>query len=142
LSLRGAQRRSTPSASLTSLGVRDFHRSAADDFFLHEAMEEAVRDGTWTGETNLIARDGREIPVSQVIIAHKNPDGTTGYLSTILRRHEAAVRESNERFQRVANSTNGTIWDLNLATHELWWSDTFATLHGHPEATRSSTLAA
>ncbi len=136
-----------PDTTVTHLTIRDFHPPAVADFILREAILEAMRDGSWTGETSLLTRDGREIPVSQVIVAHKNPDGSTEYLSTIIRdlttqrRHEAAVRESNERFERVARATNDTIWDLNLNTHELWWSDTFATLYGHPSTGRDTTLA-
>lgn len=45
----------------------------------------ATRKGFWQGETALLNRDGKEIPVSQVIIAHKTADGTVDHLSTILR---------------------------------------------------------
>jgi PAS domain S-box-containing protein len=50
-----------------------------------EAVPAARRDGTWEGETALVARDGREIPVSQVIIAHKNAGGEISFLSTVAR---------------------------------------------------------
>jgi diguanylate cyclase (GGDEF)-like protein/PAS domain S-box-containing protein len=45
----------------------------------------AVEYGAWNGETALRTRDGREIPVSQVIIAHKNGHGEVEHLSTIMR---------------------------------------------------------
>ena len=45
----------------------------------------AVEYGAWNGETALLGRDGREIPVSQVIIAHKNARGEVEHLSTIMR---------------------------------------------------------
>ncbi len=45
----------------------------------------ATREGTWTGETAILGRDHREIPVSQVIMSHKTAEGELEYLSTIIR---------------------------------------------------------
>src|SRR3990170_2685022 len=60
----------------------------------------AIRDGIWSGETALLGRDGREIPVLQVIIAHRTAEGRIEFLSTIARditerkRAEEARRQS------------------------------------------------
>ncbi|MEO6444888.1 MAG: PAS domain S-box protein [Gemmatimonadaceae bacterium] len=51
----------------------------------HEGIPFAVAHGAWSGETALKTRDGREIPVSQVLIAHKNGRGEVEHLSTIMR---------------------------------------------------------
>ena len=50
-----------------------------------EGIPFAVDHGVWSGETALKTRDGREIPVSQVLIAHKNSAGEVEHLSTIMR---------------------------------------------------------
>ena len=50
-----------------------------------EAIPAARQGGTWEGESALLARDGREIPVSQVIIAHKGSSERINFLSTIAR---------------------------------------------------------
>src|SRR5438034_350905 len=42
-----------------------------------------VHQGLWQGESVLLGTDGSEIPVSQVIIAHKGPGGDTRFFSTI-----------------------------------------------------------
>lgn len=60
-----------------------------------ERLPEAVRYGSWAGETTIFARNGREIPVSQVLIAHKNPEGEVEYFSTVL-RDMTAYREAEE----------------------------------------------
>lgn len=49
------------------------------------ALPIAARDGVWHGETALLTADGREIPVSQVIIAHKTENGRVEFFSTVAR---------------------------------------------------------
>ncbi|MBK6304739.1 MAG: PAS domain S-box protein [Gemmatimonadetes bacterium] len=70
----------------------DVHLTFAD-MFPEWALQEvqsvgvpfAVEYGAWNGETALRTADGREIPVSQVIIAHKGTQGEVEHLSTIMR---------------------------------------------------------
>jgi len=68
-----------------------------------ERLPEAIRSGSWAGETTIFARDGKEIPVSQVLIAHKNPEGEVEYFSTVLRdmtphrEAEEALRVSQQK---------------------------------------------
>jgi PAS domain S-box-containing protein len=50
-----------------------------------ESIPLAMRDGLWSGETTVLAHDGKHIPVSQVIITHKAPDGEVDYFSMIAR---------------------------------------------------------
>lgn len=45
----------------------------------------AMRHGVWRGETTLRRRDGREMPVDQVLVAHRGDDGAVQSMSTILR---------------------------------------------------------
>ena len=52
---------------------------------VREGMINAMREGVWSGETALLSRDDREIPVSQVIIAHKKSDRSVNSFSTIIR---------------------------------------------------------
>ena len=50
-----------------------------------EGIQSALRHGSWSGETAFLDRLGREIPVSQVILAHRTPPGEIEFLSTIAR---------------------------------------------------------
>ena len=45
-------------------------------------------------------------------------------------RAEQAQRQSHERFMLVSQATADAIWDLDLATNALWWSDGFQSLFG------------
>lgn len=46
----------------------------------------------------------------------------------------AAMRQSEERFQLVAQATNDAIWDWNMATNGVWWNDCVHTLFGYTKA--------
>jgi PAS domain S-box-containing protein len=71
--------------AISSLRIADFHPPALQRTVWETAIPSAVRDGSWRGETTFLARDGREIPVAQVILAHKTPGGRLEYLSTVAR---------------------------------------------------------
>jgi diguanylate cyclase (GGDEF)-like protein/PAS domain S-box-containing protein len=65
--------------------VRDLFADELSRSLLQEAVVAATRDGTWTGENTIRAGDGREVPVSLVVIAHPEPDGRVRQVSTVLR---------------------------------------------------------
>ncbi|MDC4226375.1 MAG: PAS domain S-box protein [Candidatus Manganitrophus sp.] len=46
------------------------------------------------------------------------------------KRAEDALRESKERFQLATRATNDVIWDWDLITNALWWSENFGPLLG------------
>jgi diguanylate cyclase (GGDEF)-like protein/PAS domain S-box-containing protein len=67
-----------------------------------EARPAALRDGLWQGETAMLAPTGAEVPVSQVVIAHRNADGGVRFYSTIAR--DISDRKAYEaRIQHLAN---------------------------------------
>ena len=62
-----------------------------------------------------------------------------GWLYFVLRRsfkkRERAVAlacKASERFELVARASNDAIWDWNLVTNEIWWSEGFHYLFGYP----------
>jgi len=65
--------------------IPDIHPERALRIVETEGIPAAVEHGVWVGETALLGPDGDEIPVSQVIMSHKSPDGELEYLSTIMR---------------------------------------------------------
>jgi PAS domain S-box-containing protein len=42
-----------------------------------------------------------------------------------------ALRESQERFQFVARATNDAVWDWDLVSEAVWWSDGIQTIFGY-----------
>ncbi|MDD5681048.1 MAG: PAS domain-containing protein [Candidatus Omnitrophica bacterium] len=71
--------------NITDTKIADFHPYCALKIVMNEGIPTATREGIWSGETALLSRDGKIIPVSQVLIVHKTPAGTPDYVSTIMR---------------------------------------------------------
>lgn len=68
-----------------NMKIKDFHPGWAARYIADEGIPSAIKNGIWRGETALLTQDKKEIPVSQVIIAHKNKAGEVEYFSTIAR---------------------------------------------------------
>jgi PAS domain S-box-containing protein len=90
-----------------------------------QGMPTAIATGSWSCETALKTRSGREIPVLQVLLAHLGEDGEVEFFSTICRdigdrkqkeleqiewsnRYDAAIRASGQVLFDW-DSTNGVI---------------------------------
>lgn len=88
-----------------SYRIADLHPPRALTEILGVGIPTAIREGVWTGETAVLTRDGREIRVSQVILAHRDASGRVAFLSTVLRDlSERIRREEDEGFLLEASS--------------------------------------
>lgn len=87
--------------------VAAFHPAWAAERVLKEGLPTARAKGVWIGETALITRTGAELPMSQVILAHRDAGGQVTHFSSILRdlterkRVEQIVRASEERLRTI-----------------------------------------
>ncbi len=86
----------------SGVDLPDLYPGEAKAFIVDEAMPAAVRDGGWSGETALIGRDGHEIPVSMVMIAHKGPEGDVEFFS-IIARDISEQKRFQAQLVRMAN---------------------------------------
>jgi len=115
--------------------VRRFQPPWAARKSLEEAMPEALRDGIWEGETAVLDRDGREVPVSQVIVVRHDERGEVRQISTIMRdisrpkAVEEALRESETRFRQLASSVQEVFW-LRDAERMLYVNPAFERVWG------------
>ncbi|MHB0991475.1 MAG: EAL domain-containing protein [Burkholderiales bacterium] len=89
--------------------IQDCYPDWAARLLLEEGIPYALSHGTWSGETAFLQRDGSEIPVLQVIIAHKQPDGSLEYLSAVAR--DITLRKTQElkiaRLNRIYSVLSG-----------------------------------
>ena len=63
----------------------DVYAPSSRSLFFSEALPTANRLGVWSGEVELLMPDGGQVPVSQVVVAHRRPDGSIDYYSSITR---------------------------------------------------------
>ncbi len=85
---------------LSGFRVAEGHPEGARKLLLERAIPTAVRDGVWAGESTLLTRDGREIPVWQTLLAHRGPGGAVQFISTIM--HDLSQRRQLEEQLRLA----------------------------------------
>jgi len=70
---------------ISKLKIFDTHPEWTNKLFRDEIIPTATRDGSWSGECAFLRRDGREIPVTMVLTAHKSASGEVEQFSTISR---------------------------------------------------------
>lgn len=104
------------------------HRPEVARYIAEVAIPAAIRDGVWRGETPTLAADGREVPMSQLIMAHRDSEGKVLYLSTMMRDisdvKQAAreIEQRGEMLQQAESIARLGSWTLDLEKQELRWS--------------------
>jgi diguanylate cyclase (GGDEF)-like protein/PAS domain S-box-containing protein len=71
--------------AMRNMRAVDVYAPSVRALFFGEALPTANRVGVWSGEVELLQPDGSEVPVSQVVVAHRRPDGSIDYYSSITR---------------------------------------------------------
>jgi len=80
------------------------HPAWAAKKLVAEAFPTAIREGVWRGESALLDLQGREVPISQVLLVHRDAGGRPTFASTIARditAEKAKERELKEVVKRL-----------------------------------------
>lgn len=77
----------------------------------HEAIPAAIAYGHWQGEAALLRADGTEVPISMVVIAHKDKQGNVRRLSAVCR--DISLEKRTQEELRASDA------QLNLALSKL-----------------------
>ncbi|MEX2422813.1 MAG: PAS domain S-box protein [Acidimicrobiia bacterium] len=104
-----------PDEDVATLRVRDFHPPEDAQRLIDEVTPEVLRKGAWRGEATLLTREGRTIPISQVILAHRTTDGKVSYLSTVAR--DISMQKALEEQQAEAIRSKDEF--IASVSHEL-----------------------
>ena len=130
------------------LKVGDVHPAWMNQRFAEVVLPAAVRDGLWQGDGAFLHRDGREIPVSMVLLAHRGADGDVDFFYTVSRditeRNQAveALRTAEERMRFALESADVGIWDMDYTTGVLRWSEILEAQYGLQPGTFGGTFEA
>ena len=100
---------------LSGLSFHDVLPDWAGKLFIEEGIPHATRHGYWSGEAAVKGSGGHEIPILQIVIAHKGPGGELAYFSTIghdisrLKANEARIMGLNRLYSVLSDINNSII---------------------------------
>ncbi|AFY44499.1 PAS domain S-box protein [Nostoc sp. PCC 7107] len=103
------------------------HPQWTNEIIMNQGIPESIRCGNWVGETALLGADGQEIPLSQLIIAHKSPDGKIEYLSTVA-RDISELKAAEEALQQKARDLEQTLKELQHTQAHLIQSEKMSSI--------------
>lgn len=117
-----------PDAPLDDV-IRRVHPAWAAQIVHDEGIPAAIGQGRWLGETAVFDKAGREVPMSQLIMAHRGADGQVEYLWSILRdvsesrAAEAALELERSRLAEAQAVARIGSWSVQLPGGEVSWSE-------------------
>ena len=124
---------------IAKLHVADIYSARSCATVLGEGVFLAILDGEWSGEAALLTRAGREIPVSQVIIAPAEVDRPCEFLALVARdvqamkQAEASLREREQFYRRIAEAARIGIWVIDIESRTRFVNPQMANMLGYGE---------
>ncbi|MDQ8180959.1 chemotaxis protein CheB [Pelagicoccus sp. SDUM812005] len=104
-----------PDEDITAHRISDFHDPETFEHIRKVGIPAAMKSGHWNGNTTVLTRSGKTIPISQSIFAHRDKEGATYAISTICRdisesaAYERALLESEAESRRYATALSSVI---------------------------------
>ncbi|MEP0916958.1 PAS domain S-box protein [Leptolyngbya sp. DQ-M1] len=112
---------------LIGFPIDSVHPPAASKMLAAQAFPIAIQQGIWQGESIVLTRSGCEIPVSQVVIAHKRADGTPEYFSTII-RNITAQKQAEIILQQKAQELEAALQELQRTQLQMIQAEKMSSL--------------
>jgi len=117
------------------------------DEYLEEVILPAIRaQGSWSGETEYISHAGDAIRVSQVSFLHVDATSHAELVATVSRNISArdaatnALREADARTRFALEAARAGVWEADLTTGRVIWSDTMRVVQGFANEQFGGTL--
>jgi two-component system, sensor histidine kinase and response regulator len=104
----------TDQVDLSARKFEDLHPPWAAQIINKYGLPTALLNGLWTGETALKHQDGSEIPVSQVILLHRDAHGQPIRSSTIM-RDLRGQKAAEARLQALTSLQKGILDSANMS---------------------------
>ena len=107
---------------LSQLKIHDMHPEWAIKLIKEEAIPAAFEKGSWLGETALLDRNGREIPVLQNFALHRDVSGQPICFTTIIRDISERKKTEVEReklIEQLAESNTELERFAYVASHDM-----------------------
>jgi PAS domain S-box-containing protein len=124
---------------IAKLHIADIYSARSCATVLGEGVFIAILDGEWSGEAALLTRAGREIPVSQVIIAPPGADRACEFLALIARdvkeikQAEESLREGEQFYRRITEAARVGIWVIDTENQTSFVNPQMASMLGYSE---------
>ncbi len=102
--------------------ITEYYPEWAREVIQKEAIPKAIKHGSWKGETAFLTTKGKVVPVSQVIIAHKDSSGAVDFFSTIARditdqkNLEETLKKKNAELEKLNQELDRFVYS---ASHDL-----------------------
>ena len=111
------------------------------------AMPTAFANGSWSGETALLTRSGKEIPVLQVLLAHTGKDNEVEFFSTICRdisdrkQKEVEQIEWSNRYDAAIRASGQALFDWDSTTGGISYAGALHRVTGYEPEELSGGIA-
>lgn len=107
-----------------------------------------LREGrTYSREFPVKTKDGKTLPAFVSLSPIREEGGAiSGIISvsfdlTAQKYAEEELKKWNQRFTLIAKASKDAVWDWDLTTNKLWWSETYFRTYGYPEQTEGTLSA-
>lgn len=127
-----------PAEDLERVNIKECHPPKNLKKIESEAIPTAIQTGMWRGESRLRSQSGKDFPVSQVILAHRDEDGHLEFLSSVMRdisdlkQAEERLRQQRTQYRQIFETVTNGLGIRNLETGELLEANpAYHQMHGY-----------
>ncbi|MBE9207441.1 PAS domain S-box protein [Nostoc sp. LEGE 06077] len=113
--------------SFSGRNLSQNHPQWTNEIIMNQGIPESIRCGNWVGETALLGADEQEIPLSQLIIAHKSPAGEVEYFSTVA-RDISELKAADATLRQKAQDLEQTLKELQYTQAHLIQSEKMSSI--------------